>query len=112
MRKSISIVFLLSVIFISLGLGCYMRSNNGRLLQSMYEGMKPKMESSTDIDEDMPLNIEDESIAEPTPPSEANLACELNDSPLNEDESKDVESKEKDEVEPFGTIDNSNYTPY
>lgn len=103
MRKSISILFLLSVIFISLGLGCYMRSNNGRLLQSMYEGMKPKMESSTDIDE---------SIAEPTPPSEANLASELNDSPLNEDESKDVESKEKDEVEPFGTIDNSNYTPY
>lgn len=106
MRKSISIVFLLSVIFISLGLGCYMRSNNGRLLESMYEGMKPKMETDTETDED------DENISEPTPVTEATLANELKDSSLNADESEVDESEEKVEVEPFGTIDNSNYATY
>ena len=107
MRKSISIVFLLSVIFISLGLGCYMRSNNGRLLESMYEGMKPNMETGaetgaeTDMetDEDVPLNNDDESISEGT------LAGKLNDSSLKSDESEET-------VEAFGTIVNSNYATY
>ena len=111
MRKSISIVFLLSVIFISLGLGCYMRSNNGRLLESMYEGMKPNMETDmetgaetgaeTDMetDEDVPLNNDDESISEGT------LAGKLNDSSLKSDESEET-------VEAFGTIVNSNYATY
>ena len=105
MRKSISIVFLLSVIFISLGLGCYMRSNNGRLLESMYEGMKPNMETDTETDTE--TDEDDENISEPTPVTEATLANELKDSSLNADE-----SEEKVEVEPFGTIVSSNYATY
>lgn len=111
MRKSISIVFLLSVIFISLGLGCYMRSNNGRLLESMFEGMKVQMETGTETDTETDTETEtdedDENISEPTPVTEATLANELKDSSLNADE-----SEEKVEVEPFGTIDNSNYATY
>ena len=118
MRKSISIVFLLSVIFISLGLGCYMRSNNGRLLESMYEGIKPKMETGAETDmeidmetgaetdmetdEDVPLNNDDKSINEET------LARKVPDSLLNADES----NADTDAVEPFGMIDNSNYATY
>ena len=105
MRKSISIVFLLSVIFISLGLGCYMRSNNGRLLESMYEGMKPNVETDTETDTE--TDEDDENISEPTPVTEATLANELKDSSLNADESED-----NGDVEPFGTIVNSNYTKY
>ena len=120
MRKSISIVFLLSVIFISLGLGCYMRSNNGRLLESMYEGMKPKMETDietgvetgveTDMetDEEGSLNKDDESISEPTPVTEETLARKLTDSSLNADES----NADTDAVEPFVATDNSNYATY
>ena len=109
MRKSISIVFLLSVIFISLGLGCYMRSNNGRLLESMYEGMKPNVETDTetDMETDTETDEDDENISEPTPVTEATLANELKDSSLNADESED-----NGDVEPFGTIVNSKYATY
>jgi hypothetical protein len=92
-----------------------MRSNNGRLLESMYEGMKPKMETDmetgveTDMetDEEGSLNKDDESISEPTPVTEATLANELKDSSLNADESED-----NGDVEPFGTIVNSKYATY
>jgi|SaaInlStandDraft_6_1057023.scaffolds.fasta_scaffold09177_4 hypothetical protein len=117
-----SIVFLLSVIFISLGLGAYLQSSNGRL----FEGMKPDMDTEEGQEEGPDeINSEDTVLNEKPPLSEATIANGLKNSPLNNDgvESKEdngveskpdneVEGEDIEKVEPFSEFTKSDYYKY
>ena len=122
MRKSMSIVFLLSVIFISLGLGAYLQSSNGRLFEGMEDGPEENQDSAEGQDE---INSEDAGLNEKPPLSEATIANGLKNSPLNNDgvkskEDNGVESKQDNEVEgediekvePFSAFTKSDYSKY
>ena len=138
MRKSMSIVFLLSVIFISLGLGAYTQSNNGRLFEAMEDGPDENQDSAEGQDE---INSEDADLNEKPPLSEVTVANGLKNSPLNNDgvkckckdddgverkevdgvESKAVDGAESkavdgvediEKVEPFSAFTKSDYSKY
>ena len=95
MRKSMSIVFLLSVIFISLGLGAYLQSSNGRLFEGMEDGPEENQGQAEGQDE---IKSETAGLNEKPPLSEATVANGLKNSPLNNDGDK-CKCKDDDGVE-------------